>query len=250
MLDLVLFAGIVFSGQLFSFPLLAQAVLAFVAFCLASSTGYIFNDLFDADSDQKHPLKRLRPLTSGKISQYSALLFCFALIIVSFCLAFFISRLFFLCVLLYATISFSYTCFFKRLFLLDIFSISFGFVVRAIAGCVAILVIPSSWLLVCTFLLALLLALGKRKKELLFFKAKNHYSLKGLNKVMPVVSGFFALVYLLYAVLSFKIFLFISVVPVFIAIDLFFDYSERKQDFLEDRTVWYCIFAWIFLVVL
>jgi len=147
---------------------LRLAVPAALLFCLCSSGIYLINDLLDLKSDREHPAKRYRPLASGRISPAQAAVTAAILLATAFAGAWLLSRPFFNVMLGYAGLQIAYSLVLKRVALLDVFIIASGFVLRAIAGAAVFQDPPvpiSPWLLLCTFLLALFLALCKRRQE-------------------------------------------------------------------------------------
>lgn len=164
--NLLLFAGAVFARQIFIPRQFVLAASAFLVFCLLSSSLYILNDLVDLDKDRKHPRKRLRPLASGAIAPATAIVLAAALGAIALALAWFLAPLFFAVAASYAVLTAAYSFFLKRLVIIDVMVLAMGFVLRAVAGAVAVNVAISPWLLVCTMSLALFLALGKRRQEL------------------------------------------------------------------------------------
>jgi 4-hydroxybenzoate polyprenyltransferase len=168
----LVFAGILFTGRLNDPVAIARAVEGFVAFSLLSGAVYLFNDLNDLAADRLHPRKRLRPLASGALSPGMARLGLVLVLAAAFLLAFHLGPRFVATAAGYLILNLAYSLGLKHVVLLDVFTIAAGFVLRAIAG-VALLVplVPdvelSPWLLVCTFFLALFLACGKRRQELL-----------------------------------------------------------------------------------
>jgi 4-hydroxybenzoate polyprenyltransferase len=137
-----------------------------VLFCGLSGTVYLINDVCDYERDRLHPRKRLRPVASGALSRRAAVLS--AALIGGGCLAasLVLGPSFFLCSVLYLALNLFYSLKLKEIVILDVLSISLGFVLRAVAGAVAISVQFSEWLLVCTILLALFLGLAKRRHEI------------------------------------------------------------------------------------
>lgn len=147
---------------------LGLVVPAALLFCLCSSGIYLINDLLDLKSDREHPAKRFRPLAAGRISPAQAAITAAILLAVAFTGAWLLSRPFFNVMLAYAGLQVVYSLILKRIALLDVFIIASGFVLRAIAGAAVFQDPPipiSPWLLLCTFLLALFLALCKRRQE-------------------------------------------------------------------------------------
>jgi 4-hydroxybenzoate polyprenyltransferase len=162
--NLFVFAGVIFSQQMLT-PLLWTAVAAFAIFCGLSGAMYLFNDVVDAARDRLHPTKRLRPIASGRLSPRTASVAGALLLAGSLAAAFRINVPFGLVALAYGVLLTAYSVWFKHLVILDVLTVAAGFVLRAVAGAVAVDVEISGWLLICTILLALFLALGKRRHE-------------------------------------------------------------------------------------
>jgi 4-hydroxybenzoate polyprenyltransferase len=169
--NLLLFAGVLFSRQLGDVTLVGRAATGFLAFSLLSGAVYMLNDLMDIAADRRHPVKRLRPIASGRLPAPVAWGALVPLIAVVVALSLGLGAGFAAVAGTYFAVNLAYSTFLKRQVLIDVFVIATGFVLRAIAG-VELLrpVSPSTelspWLLVCTFFGALFLALGKRRREL------------------------------------------------------------------------------------
>ena len=161
---------LVFAAPLFSFqPAISiwlKSLQSLICFCLVSSAIYIFNDIVDAKSDRLHPIKKYRPIASKLLSEKTAYLFSLTLIIISFYLGFLVSNSLLLILSTYLTIQIIYCLKLKEEPLLDLICISSGFLLRAIAGGISSSLIISPWFLLSVGLLALFLALEKRKAEL------------------------------------------------------------------------------------
>jgi 4-hydroxybenzoate polyprenyltransferase len=206
--NIVIFAAIIFSCNIFRWNMLVRVVSAFFLFCAYSGCIYIVNDLLDIESDQKHPLKSHRPIASGKLTKSIAIWGAVVIGLSSFSIAWFMSWPFFLVALSYVLLQIAYSCKLKQMVILDVFSIAAGFVLRVIAGAEVIHVPISSWLLICTMLLSLFLALSKRRHELIFLKgdATTHrkilqeYSPYLLDQMIAVVTSATVLSYALYTV--------------------------------------------------
>ena len=164
--NLMVFAAPALSKHLFEWGPLAKSVLAFVIFCALSGTVYLLNDVADLERDRLHPRKRLRPIASGALSPRAAALLALVLGLASLGLSALLGLPFVLCAGLYLALNVLYSFRLKEIVILDVLSVSLGFVLRAVAGGVAIGVLVSDWLLVCTLLLAMFLALAKRRHEL------------------------------------------------------------------------------------
>jgi 4-hydroxybenzoate polyprenyltransferase len=164
----VVFAGIFFGGLLFNAEALRQALEVFVLFCLLSSAVYVFNDLFDADADRQHAKKLDRPIASGAISPFAACSIIVALLLTV--MVIFVATKapveLILPFCLYLIINFAYALGAKHFPLVELFLVASGFLLRLIAGGIAVRVPPTSWILVCTGLVSLLLVVGKRRGDL------------------------------------------------------------------------------------
>lgn len=164
--NLLLFAGLVFAAKIGDAVRWLEASAAFVAYCAASGAAYLVNDVRDVEHDRTHPLKRLRPVARGELSPRGAILLAAALALVAFGLVapLGLASLGFLAVFL--GLQGAYSVGLKHVVLVDVFAIAALFVVRSAAGADAVDVGISSWLLLVTALLALFLALAKRRSEL------------------------------------------------------------------------------------
>jgi 4-hydroxybenzoate polyprenyltransferase len=164
--NLVVLAALAFSKHLFDGDAVVRAVLAFATFCGLSGAVYLVNDLVDLERDRLHPRKRTRPIASGALPVPNARAAAAALLVLGLLAAWGLGPGFFTCALSYLALNLAYSFVLKDVVILDVLAIAIGFVVRAVAGALAIGVVFSDWLLVCTILLALFLALAKRRHEL------------------------------------------------------------------------------------
>ena len=168
--NLVVLAALVFSKHLFDADAAGRAGLAFLAFCALASAVYLVNDLVDLEGDRLHPVKRARPLASGALPAAAARAAAALLLALALAAGFALGGPFLLCALAYAALGLGYSLALKHVVILDVLTVAVGFVLRAVAGAVAIAVHFSPWLLVCTILLALFLALAKRRHELVLLE--------------------------------------------------------------------------------
>jgi 4-hydroxybenzoate polyprenyltransferase len=223
--NFAVFIGVVFAQRLFDLTALERASLAFVAFCLISSCTYLMNDLLDLQRDQQHPVKRLRPLPSGRLPLRWAiagmvilLLMCAGLTSLLYTLpiqerdifAYFggANFLFTFIITAYFIIQVLYSLRLKHIVLVDVFTIASGFVLRTIAGAVVIPVSISAWLYLVTCFLALFLALGKRRHELILLQDQAHahrqilkeYSVPLLNQLITITTAATIISYSLYTI--------------------------------------------------
>ena len=204
--NLLVFAGLIFARHLFEAPLLFRTIAAFGIFCLLSSAIYIINDIKDVERDRIHPLKSKRPIAAGELSLSAAGKAAVLISISSVCLAFLLNRQFGVVALIYFVLLFAYSLYLKHIVILDVLTLALGFVLRAIAGAVVIDVEFSSWLLLCTILLALFLGLSKRRHELTLLgeNAQSHrkileeYSPHLLDQMIGVVTASTLMAYALY----------------------------------------------------
>lgn len=164
--NLALFAALIFTGNLYNEALLIKVVWAIVTFNLATSATYIFNDVLDVKRDLLHPIKRYRPIASGKLSPSLALIVAFTLAIFALSLAKSLNPLFFFTVAGYLALQALYSLVLKNLAIIDILVIAAGFIIRVYAGAFVIDAHLSVWFLLCVISAALFLAAGKRRAEL------------------------------------------------------------------------------------
>ncbi len=221
--NLALFVGLVFAQKLLNASLFERASIAFIAFCLASSSIYLFNDLLDLENDRQHPTKRYRPLAAGTLP------ISWAIGTIGFfwvCCAALATSLFFLPLsgrdafaqvgganILFSVVIGSYILLMvlyslrlKHVVLLDVFVIASGFVLRILAGAVSIAVVISPWLYLVTIMLSLLLAFGKRRNELVLMEAQastsrqilKEYNLPLLDQLITISTASTLMAYSLY----------------------------------------------------
>jgi 4-hydroxybenzoate polyprenyltransferase len=195
--NLLLFAGILFAGELGDAARWAEACAIFAAYCAASSAAYLVNDVRDAPSDRLHPLKRERPIARGELSPRVALMLAGVLVVAAFALALVIGPVAALLLALFLALQACYTFALKDVVIVDVMVIAGLFVIRAAAGAEAVDVRISPWLLLCTALLALFLALAKRRGELVVSdgeetpgrKVLAGYSLPLVDQLITVVAA-------------------------------------------------------------
>lgn len=206
--NLFIFAPLLFAGRLTDPLSLGRSLLAFFAFCLLSSSLYIFNDWIDLEEDRSHPEKRNRPLASGQLPTATALGSAFLMALAAFLISSFLGLPFFFITILYFTLILAYCLSLKRMIVVDCMTIAFGFVLRVVGGAIAISVSASHWLIVCAFLLALFLAFSKRRQELIELSSNagnhravlDHYSVGYLGQVNIVLVAASIVCYALYTV--------------------------------------------------
>lgn len=208
--NLLVFAALLFSLNVFDLTKFAQAMGAFVVFCAVSSAIYLLNDVRDRERDAHHPLKRMRPIASGQVKPSTAIAVAMVLGVGGLIGSYFINPELTLVVGAYLALMIAYTFGLKQVVLLDVIIISMGFVLRAAAGAVAIDVPISPWLYICSMLLALMLGFGKRRHEILMLRdaASQHranldaYSVPLLDQIIAVTSSSAVVAYSVYTFTS------------------------------------------------
>lgn len=204
------FAAILFSQNIYNVSLLFKVVAVFIIFSLLSSSIYLINDVADIEKDKNHPKKKHRPIAAGRVPSWAAILLSIILLTFSLGASFALNFNTGLVSLIYLLQSIFYTLYFKNIVIMDVLLIAFGFILRVVAGGVVINVDISVWLLICVTLLALFLALCKRRNEisLLSKNASSHreildsYSIGLLDQMISIVTSSTLVVYSLYTFLS------------------------------------------------
>ena len=197
-----------FSAQITNSLLLWNAILAFISFCIIASSVYVFNDIYDVEDDRIHPEKKTRPIASGAISIPMALSIDVVFSMIGLFLAYIVNYKLLLVLVTYKLINIIYTLIIKKIAILDVMILSLGFVLRLYAGSVSTDVPLSEWIIIMTFLLSMLIVLGKRRNDVLFFEqneivlrqAVKGYNSMFLNYVMIMLSSVIVVAYIMYTV--------------------------------------------------
>jgi len=179
------FAGLIFSKSFFQLELILRTIYCFAFFSMVSGVVYIINDIIDADKDALHPVKCKRPIAAGRLGSSQALVFSLILLVASLTMALIFDIKLFIILLVYFLLILSYSLALKNIVILDVIVLSAGFVLRTVAGATVIDVWISPWLILCTTLLALFLALNKRKSELHVMADKAGEHRKNLEQYTP-----------------------------------------------------------------
>lgn len=207
------FAGIAF-GLHFSEPiLLKNAIFAFIAFCLIASSVYIINDIIDVNEDRKHPKKKFRPIAAGDVTVLSAKILSIGLALLACLIAVWVSYKLLLLLVLYFGMNIYYSYYGKHVVILDVFIISFGFLLRLLAGTSAIKIPITGWITLCVIMLTLFLGFAKRRAELLFCEVNNvqaslkrrvleHYEPRMLDIFLAITACGSVLGYSLFSVIA------------------------------------------------
>lgn len=260
------FIPFLFSGKLLDIHILSKGVLVFIAFCLASSCIYIFNDLSDIEFDRKHPERKTRPLASRKLNTAVAVIIMLFLSAGAVLLSFSHSIEVGLVIVSYILLNIFYSLYLKDIVILDIFCVALGFLLRVLAGSYACTVPPSHWIILMTMALSLLLAVGKRRGDLLTIdedlrkhrKVLRAYSIHAIDQMIVILSGMILITFSLYSVSDYAINRFrtdalVYTVPlvaygIFRYIYLINDKkntSDPTKILFSDRHMFFCVIAWL-----
>ncbi|PVD53391.1 decaprenyl-phosphate phosphoribosyltransferase [Terrimonas sp.] len=206
--NLFLYVPLFFSGDIFDTSKIINVFIGFIAFCFIASSIYIINDYGDREDDRKHPEKRNRPLASGKASPAVALIICGILIIAGFAIAYFTNNRFFILLSIYFVLNLAYSFGLKNIPILDIFIIAIGFSLRIRSGGALAHVDVTIWMNIMVFLLALFMAIGKRRDDVLIKlssgvdmrKVVKGYTIDFLNTMLALVSAVMIVSYFMFTV--------------------------------------------------
>lgn len=206
--NLLVFAGVLFGKRLLEAEAIGASLVAFLVFCALSSTVYLLNDIADRDSDRNHPLKAQRPVASGALPIGVAAAAAAAIGIAALAAATMLGWPFTAAAVGYVALQALYSGPLKHIVIIDVLTLAMGFVIRAVAGALAVRVDISHWLLVCTVLLALFIALAKRRHELVLLAgdAPTHRPILGeyspylLDQMIAVVTASTLIAYIFYTV--------------------------------------------------
>lgn len=255
--NLLLFAGIIFAARIDDPVRWLEAFVAFVAWCLASGAAYVANDLHDVEADRRHPVKRRRPLARRELSVSVARALVTGLVVVSVALVVPLGWGSVACLTAFLVLQVAYTVALKQVVFVDVVTIALLFVLRAAAGAVAVSVRISPWLLVCTGLLALFLALGKRRAELSGGTGGravlSGYDLQLVDQLLAIVAGATIVVYTLYTLTAHDTAALVGTIP-FVVIGVFRYLQllrsttrgeEPENVLLTDPTILVAVVGWI-----
>ncbi len=250
------FGGIVFS----SFENFITAFLAFMSFSLASSVGYIFNDLLDIENDKNHPVKKNRPIAAGRVLRGNAIVLALLLLIASLFIALKINNTFTFIVLSYLVLTATYSLGLKNIVIIESFCIAGGFLLRIAGGGASSGLSISGWLILTTLFLSLLLAFGKRRSELNMSDDKTSFR-KVLAKYNKTFLDYMLIIFAAASVIAYSIYLFnTSMGLILITIPLVcfgvvrYVYLARKKSkgdpteaLLKDYWLLACVVAWLII---
>jgi len=204
--NLFLYIPLFFAGEIFNLQKVVELLIGFIAFSLIASSIYIINDYRDVEADRIHPVKRKRPIASGAVSKPAALVFFVLCLAIGGLLAWYVRPKFAFVAGIYFIINLLYSFGLKNISILDILILSTGFVLRVKAGGVAANIAVSEWLMIMVFLLALFMAIAKRRDDVLIKtqsgqdmrKAVKGYNMDFMNVMLALVSAVIIVAYLMY----------------------------------------------------
>lgn len=254
------FGAILFSNNFWNLKIVKNNIITFIAFCFISSTVYILNDIVDVERDKKHPEKCKRPIASGKVSVNKAKIIGAIMALTSFYIAINLNIYIAIIIGLYLINNLFYSFKFKNIIIVDVLSISIGFILRVIAGGVATKVETSNWIILCTLFLSLFLGFGKRKNEIVILgkDAYDHrenlskYTERLLDQLINIVLTCTIVFYSIYCVLGspFNNFVWTTIFVVFGILRYYYlMYSKGEggsptELVLKDKQLIYCIALW------
>ena len=276
--NLFVFAPVFFNGSVLDIDYLLPSFMVFFSFCMAASSIYCFNDIYDAETDRMHPIKRNRPIASGAVSKnmgYCLMIICLVLsIIMIFCFCWHSDSariIIFTLILFYVLLNIAYCVWLKHKAIVDVFIIAMGFVIRIYAGGAATGIELTNWLVLMTFLLALFLAFAKRRDDVAMYETTGkvvrdnitRYTLDYMNQVIGIIASVTMVCYIMYTVSpevidrfhSSKIYLTSVFVLAGIVRYLQVTMVDVKSGsptkvLLHDKFIQSCVFGWILSFVL
>lgn len=194
--NVLIFAAPTFSLKIIDYMVIIKSIEGFFLFCFVSGCVYILNDFVDREADRNHPVKRYRPIASGLLNPYIALSAGAVILVASIYFSYYLGHLFSLLLSIYFIMNITYSFLLKNVVIMDVMTIAAGFVLRAIGGGLIVNVHFTPWFLICTMLLALFLAISKRRHELSLLqdnqvsyrKVLDKYSLQLLDQMNTIVA--------------------------------------------------------------
>ncbi|WP_321430021.1 decaprenyl-phosphate phosphoribosyltransferase [uncultured Methanolobus sp.] len=261
--NFVVFVAIVFSGNLGSYEAWFASVVAFFVFCLISSSVYVINDIVDVEKDRRHPVKRNRPIASGELKRSHAFILSIILLLLSLGIALNLTPLLSIISGAYFALFLLYSLVLKHVVIIDVLTISIGFVMRAAAGAVAIGVVFSPWLVMCTFLVAMFLGLGKRRHEICLLgdtanahrKILDEYSVMMLEQMITIITASLVVSYSLYTFFSGRYYMMLTIPLAVYGLFryLFLVHSSgfggEPELLFKDKGMISCMLIWVVMVL-
>jgi len=272
--NIFIFLPVFFGGAMGDIDLVSKCFVVFAAFSFAASSIYCFNDIWDIKADRQHPVKCHRPVASGDVSVKSAYMLMFLMLVLSITIVFvFAKSPFEILVVIgaYFITNIAYCVKLKQKAIIDVIIIAFGFVFRVVLGGIATGIILSHWIIIMTFLLALFLALSKRRDDVLLFqqsgvKARKNidrYNMEFMNLSITIVASVTIVAYIMYTVSAEVIaqigseYLYTTSLFVLIGILRYLQLTivdtksgSPTQVLLKDLYILYCILGWIITFII
>ena len=270
--NMFIFLPVFFSGQLMNISVLLSCAVAFIAFSLAASSIYCFNDILDIEIDKSHPAKCKRPIASGLVSIKAAYVMMMVCLLMSLGILFFFGgdayHKIITLVLFYYVMDIAYCIKLKHLVIIDVVVISIGFVLRVLVGGVTTGIKCSEWIIIMTFLLALFLAFAKRRDDVVLYentgvshrKNTDLYNLEFMNQIITVIATIAIVAYIMYTtqpdvverfnskyVYSTTIFVLMGIIRYLQITIVDVKSSSPTKILLHDRFIQCCIAGWIVL---
>lgn len=267
--NLFIFLPAFFGFKLLDINVLRSNFIAFLSFSLIASAVYVLNDIVDYKADKNHYKNKLRPIASGAISIKNAVLIFFMLIILGFFLSLFVNSIYVtVLILIYLLVNLSYSFGLKTFPIVDVFLISFGYVLRILIGGASGDVFVNYWIIIMTFLLALFLGFAKRRDDVLIMvkdkklmrDSVNGYNLQFIDSILFITAAVTIVSYIMYTVSSHAKSLYqsnyIYVTSIFVLLGIFRylqitivlqDSSSPTEALYKDRVLQFSILAWILL---
>jgi 4-hydroxybenzoate polyprenyltransferase len=256
--NVLLMAGLMFSHSLLFSAAWQKALPAAILFCAISSCEYLINDVFDRDADGQHPIKKKRLIAALRVNPIVTLSASFLGLAVLLVISYLTLGIdFFVTVLTYATVMIAYSWKLKHIITLDVLIISFGFVIRAVAGCVVIGAAVSPWLIICTSLLALLLSSSKRRSDLIAYgdNKVSEYTVNILNQYVNISAAATLLAYLMYSFTDSHL-AFLFTIPMviygifrYVFLIYKYDFGSQPERIFKDKALASCLGLWVITLV-
>lgn len=263
-------APLFFSKRMFELGVVSRTLLFFILFCLLSSSVYLINDIIDKEQDRKHPKKSKRPLPLGLLSVKVAFWGAVVLFLIVASGSFFLDKRFFIVGMVYWGMNLAYTLLLKQIVIVDVICLALGFVLRVIAGGIAVEVYSSPWILVTTFFLSLFLGFAKRRSELTVYpefkgdesrSMLEYYNIKILDKFLTICATASIMSYALFTLAGYTLQRFgthqlVYTIPFvvygvfrFSYLVYFADYENPTDTLFSDKALMLNLLTWVITVV-
>jgi len=242
--NIFVFPALIFADKFTDANSIILSIIAFIIFSISASSVYLINDVFDFETDRNHPVKKNRPIASGKVSKFEAVLLSIVLASSALGASLFLDIRFFFVICIYFMNNILYSFKFKHVVIIDIFMVAFGFVLRAVGGVYAIDVPMSSWFLIIIFLLTLFIAVMKRRQEFVEVeksggskrKVLEDYSIEMIDKFAGIIIPVLLVSYIFFTFNNFHTELFMITIPLVLYGVFRYLFLIYKKNLGEDPT--------------